>query len=250
MQNAGAAVMRPFEVGRRTASPAPFRDAYSWFDGLVGAKREQAAQARGRAAAPAVRQRADRAEREHVAEAAARTTRIGPSFPKDFRPGRRERARARLRRRPEQRRYLRRRERRASASNDPVVTRDGLVGRVTRVAPGLAQVTLLTDATSAVAASDLRRARTGSCSTVPAAATQLILGRVPKAVVKPGDFVVTAGSQLGARSSTSTPRDPDRHASRASYQNDIDKFKQIQVEPYADFSSLDSVVVLVPLGRK
>ena len=36
--------------------------------------------------------------------------------------------------------------------NDPVVTADGLVGKVTTVAPQPAQVTLLTDPTSAVSA--------------------------------------------------------------------------------------------------
>jgi cell shape-determining protein MreC len=32
-------------------------------------------------------------------------------------------------------------------------------------------------------------------------------------------------------------------------QNDVDSFKQIQVEPFADFTSLDSVAVLVRNGR-
>ena len=34
------------------------------------------------------------------------------------------------------------------------------------------------------------------------------------------------------------------------YQNNVDEFKHIQVNPFADFSSLDSVAILVPLDRK
>ena len=33
-------------------------------------------------------------------------------------------------------------------------------------------------------------------------------------------------------------------------QNDVDIFKQIQIEPFADFSSLDSVAILVPRSRE
>ena len=32
-------------------------------------------------------------------------------------------------------------------------------------------------------------------------------------------------------------------------QNDVDTFKTIQVEPFADFSSLDAVTILVPKDR-
>ena len=38
-QDAGATVMRPFQVGAERVA-RPFRDLYGWFDGLVGAKEE------------------------------------------------------------------------------------------------------------------------------------------------------------------------------------------------------------------
>ena len=134
--------------------------------------------------------------------------------------------------------------------NDPVVTTDGLVGRVTRVAHGLARVTLLTDATSAVAASDLTTKAYGLVQHGPGGGTQLVFSRVSKdKVVRPGDFVVTAGTQL--------PSLPDIYPRgiligrvTSVYQNNVDEFKHIQVNPFADFSSLDSVAILVPLDRK
>ena len=64
-----------------------------------------------------------------------------------------------------------------------------------------------------------------------------------------GDFVVTAGTQLGAL--------PDIYPKgiligrvTSVDQNDVDTFKQIQIDPFADFSSLDSLAVLIPKSRK
>ena len=133
--------------------------------------------------------------------------------------------------------------------DDPVVTADGLVGKITYVAANVSQVTLLTDPTAAVPAKDLTTGASGLVEHGASGGTQLIFGRVPKAeIVSEGDFVVTAGTQLGAL--------PDIYPhgiliGRVSSvnQNDVDIYKQIQVDPFADFSSLDSVAVLVPRSR-
>jgi rod shape-determining protein MreC len=134
--------------------------------------------------------------------------------------------------------------------NDPVVTSDGLIGKVTGVAPGVASVTLLIDATSAVAAVDLKTKAYGLVQHGAGGGAQLVFGRVPKdRIVRSGDLVVTAGTQLAAL--------PDIYPKgiligrvTSVDQNDVDIFKQIQVSPFADFSSIDSVAILVPRGRR
>ena len=63
-----------------------------------------------------------------------------------------------------------------------------------------------------------------------------------------GDYVITAGTQLGALPDI-YPRGIEIGRVTSVDQNDVDSFKQIQVEPFADFTSLDSVAVLVRNGR-
>ena len=82
-----------------------------------------------------------------------------PAFPQDYTP-----VAARVIARPptafdQTDRRRRRARRRASRSTTPVVTADGLVGQVTKVASNVAQVTLLTDETSAVSRARPRRRR-------------------------------------------------------------------------------------------
>ena len=62
--------------------------------------------------------------------------------------------------------------------------------------------------------------------------------------VAKGDEIVTAGSLQGKLPSI-YPRGLPIGTVTSVGQNDIDIYKQIQVQPYVDFSSLESVVVLV-----
>jgi rod shape-determining protein MreC len=127
--------------------------------------------------------------------------------------------------------------------NTPVVTADGLVGRVTNVGPRTSVVTLITDADSAVAAKDLS---TGVAGLIRRGQGEsLILDRVPKdQIINKGDRIVTEG--------TRDPRYPDiypygipigRVLSVGYSDNAI--FVQAQVAPYAQFGSFDSVTALV-----
>ena len=248
VQNAGAAVMKPFEVAANRVA-RPFRDAYNWFDGLVTARSD----------ARKLRVEVERLRQEYASAQTAQNENAslrrllhyerGPSFPNDFKA-----VNTSVLARPaadvQQWIVV------SSGSLVPLrladqgATTDGLVGRVTRVAHGLARVTLLTDATSAVAASDLTTKAYGLVQHGPGGGTQLVFSRVSKdKVVRPGDFVVTAGTQL--------PSLPDIYPRgiligrvTSVYQNNVDEFKHIQVNPFADFSSLDSVAILVPLDRK
>ena len=129
--------------------------------------------------------------------------------------------------------------------NDPVVTASGLVGRVTKVARRSARVTLLTDETSAVSALDLRTNAAGIVRHGVAGGDALVLDRVTKEdVVRAGDVVITAGWRSG-RLASIYPRGIPIGIVTSVGQLDTDIYKRIEVDPFVDFSSLDSVLVLV-----
>jgi rod shape-determining protein MreC len=248
VQNAGAAVMKPFEVAAERVA-RPFRDVYNWFDGLVTARSENQ---KLKKEVRTLRQQyatAQSALNENVVLQQLLHYERGPSFPKDFTA---VNASVIARNAPdvEQKITVSAGSHQGVRVNDPVVTDDGLVGRVTVVAPSVARVTLLSDASSAVAALDLRTKAYGLVQHGAGGGDQLVLQRVPKdKVVRAGDIVVTAGTQLATL--------PDIYPKgiligRVSSvdQNDVDIFKQIQVDPFADFSSLDSVAILVPRSRR
>jgi rod shape-determining protein MreC len=246
-QNVGAAVMRPFEIATDRVA-RPFRDAYNWFDGLITARSENG---KLRAEVQDLRQRytaADTSLQENERLKQLLRYETGPSFPTDFHA-----VNARVTARPptdvQQQIVISAGSDQGIRKNDPVVTADGLVGKVTLVFSNLSRVTLLTDATSAVAALDLNTGAYGLVQHGAGGGAQLVLGRVSKTQrVRQGDYVITAGTQLGALPDI-YPKGIQIGRVTSVDQNDVDTFKQIQVEPFADFSSLDSVGVLVRNGR-
>jgi rod shape-determining protein MreC len=248
VQDTGAAVMKPFEVAANRVA-RPFDDAYNWFDGLTTARSENK---KLRAEVEKLRQSyatAQTAQNENASLKRLLHYERGPSFPKDFRA---VNASVIARDAPDvqERIIVSAGSKQGVRVNDPVVTTDGLVGRVTRVAKGVARVTLLTDATSAVAASDLRTNAYGLIQHGPGGGSQLVFDRVSKdKVVKLGDFVVTAGTQLTTLPDI-YPRGILIGKVTSVYQNNVDEFKHVQVDPFADFSSLDSVAILVPQNRR
>jgi len=248
VQNVAASAMRPFEVAADRIA-RPFRDAYGWFDGLVGARSENE---KLKDELRDVRQRyaaAQSALNENARLKDLLDYQQGPRFPSEFRAVNAS-VLARAPTDIQQQITLSAGSNQGVREDDPVVTSDGLVGRVTRVAPRLAQVTLLTDPTSAVAAVDLRTNAYGLAHAAAAGESQLMLGRVAKKeVVKPGDFVVTAGTQLGELPDI-YPRGILIGRVESVDQSDVDNFKVIQVTPFADFSALDSVTILVPKARQ
>ena len=248
VQDTGAAVMKPFEVAANRVA-RPFHDTYNWFDGLSTARSENK---KLRAEVEKLRQSyatAQTAQNENASLKRLLHYERGPSFPKDFRA---VNASVIARDAPDvqERIIVSAGSKQGVRVNDPVVTTDGLVGRVTRVAKGVARVTLLTDATSAVAASDLRTNAYGLIQHGPGGGSQLVFDRVSKdKVVKLGDFVVTAGTQLTTLPDI-YPRGILIGKVTSVYQNNVDEFKHVQVDPFADLSSLDSVAILVPQSRR
>jgi rod shape-determining protein MreC len=243
-QSAGATALRPFEVAANRIA-RPFQDAYNWTADVFHAKqenkqlredvkkwRQQAIQSSATAQKAAELEKvlkvkelpayADYAKTAVTAEvisnpssqfdqtilvAAGRTSGIRPL--------------------------------------DAVVTQDGLVGQVSKVARDTSLITLLTDKESAVTSRDHQTGAIGVVQHSQGAEDLLFLDRVGKdKTVNKGDLVITAGKQSGHRLSSFYPRNiPIGQVTRVG-QTDVDSFQDIQVMPSVDFSSLQFVLVL------
>jgi len=246
VQSAGATVLRPFEVASERVAQ-PFRDAYGWLSGLIHAKSENA---KLRAQVDLLTQRV--IQNTNAAQENADLRRqlhyMGlPRFPQDYNPV----ATDVISRSPsefDQKVAIAAGSGSGIRVNDPVVTADGLVGLVTRVAHGQSQVTLLTDPNLRVSATDLETQATGIVSHGEGSGT-LTLDRVQKSqVLKPGDTIVTQGWRFGHYSSLYPAGIPIGYVSGAS-QSEVDFYWQAQVSPRVHFDSLRSVLVLVPKAR-
>ncbi len=123
----------------------------------------------------------------------------------------------------------------------------GLVGVVDRVSSSVARVTLLTDSTSNVNAADVAHPTSVGIVRRGSGGDTLIFDHVQKQnFVGVGDMVITAGS-LGAGALPSMfPRGIPIGTVQNESDNDINPFHSIQLQPFVDFSSIQSVTVLVP----
>jgi rod shape-determining protein MreC len=240
-QSTGASILRPFEVAaERVASP--FRDAAGWFGGLFDAKSENK---RLKEEIERLRQEiilSQSALRENAQLKALLDYRAGPRFPEDYRAIA-ARVIARAPSQFEQRIVVSAGKNDGIAKHDAVVTSDGLVGEVTKVASNVAQVTLLTDPTSAVSAIDIRTNAAGIVE--HSESGSLTLDRVTKdQVVNRGEVIVTSGFRSGDLASL-YPRGIPIGVVTSSGQSDTDVYKHIQLDPFVDFSKLEAVIVLV-----
>lgn len=240
LQGAGASVLRPFQVAAERVA-RPFRDAYGYVDGVIGAKAENE---RLLAEIETLRRQAIEnkiAAKEIVELKRALRFHDLPGL-SAFR-----RVNARVISYPPSR-FANRLVIAAGSGNgvhldDPVVSGGGLVGVVTEVTSGTAGVTLLTDETSFVAARDLDTGVVGQIRAGQGDA--LFLDRIPKTrAVREGDLVITAGSRAGELPSLFPAGIPIGLVTSAG-QTDTDLYKQVQVTPYVDFDDLHAVTVLV-----
>jgi rod shape-determining protein MreC len=247
-QSAAAAALRPFTIaGERVAQP--FRDAYSWGNSLLTARSDAK---KLRAENAVLRQQAIQnqfAANENDKLKALLAYRDGPRFPGDYR-GLAAAVIARPTGGYAQDVVV------AVGSNDgvtpdaPVVTEDGFLGRVTRVYSHSARVTLLTDEQLAVSALDVKTGAAGIVKHGRASASTLIFDRVPKKLkVSVGDTIVTAGWRSSKLASLYPRGIPIGHVTSVG-QADTDLWKQVQVQPFADFDRVDAVLVLVRKSRQ
>lgn len=242
-QGTAASVTHPFQVAAERIAQ-PFQDAYGWAGDVLGAKSEN----------EKLRQENERLRQQAIQNQTAvqqnaelkRLLRFreGPAFPRDYN-GVAARIIGRTPGQFEQQVVIAAGSNARVQVNDPVVTAAGLVGRVTKVSRRSSRVTLLTDETSAVSALDLRTNAAGIVRHGIAAGDALVLDRVTKAdVVRAGDVVITAGWRSG-RLASIYPRGIPIGIVTSVGQLDTDIYKRIEVDPFVEFSSLDSVLVLV-----
>jgi rod shape-determining protein MreC len=246
VQSAGATVLRPFEVGAERVA-RPFRDAYGWFAGLLHAKseNERLRSQIGRLSSVVVQNENAAAQ---LADLKRQLNYIGsPAFQDDFDPV----ATQVIGKPPtefEQQITVAAGETDGIRIDDPVVTADGLVGKVTNVTRDQAQVTLLTDPEIEVAAYDLETKAAGVIRHGEGRDT-LTLDRVSKSqIVNSHDTIVTQGYKLGPLQSV-YPQGVRIGAISGASSSEVDFFWQIQVSPSVHFDSLRSVLVLVPKDR-
>jgi rod shape-determining protein MreC len=243
VQSVAASGMHPFEVGAERLA-RPFRDAYGWLSDLFNA-REENEQLKAQ-----IERLTNQAIQNQTAASQLRRLealldyRRSDTFPTDY-----DAIGATVLMDPpsrfEQWIVI------SAGSSDgirkdaPVVTDEGLVGRVTKVTRDTSRVTLLTDKESAASAYDIRTEASGIIRHGAGSSDSLILDRVPKqAVVRRDDVVVTSGRRFALLPSI-YPRNIPIGVVTHVGQNDIDVNQQIQVRPFVDFSSLESVLVLV-----
>ncbi len=135
-------------------------------------------------------------------------------------------------------------------TQDVVVTNQGLVGTVSKVFANESRVTLITDPSSAVRAVDVKNLAAVGILDHGTGSTSLVLDRIGKdKQVDERDTIITAGSPAGSKLPSLFPRNIPIGIVSSVGQTDTDIFKNIQVQPFVDFSSLESVLVLIPKQR-
>jgi len=245
VQSAGATVLRPFEVAAERVA-RPFRDVYGYFAGLVHVKKENA---KLKSEVNQLRQKALLGEGARAQNARLRKQLNfvdGPLFPNDYRA-----VNTRIigwRNEFDERVVIAAGRDAGIRQETPVVTSDGLVGSVTQVFGTGALVTLLTDESSAVQARDQD---TGAFGVVRHGEGEgsLIVDRVTKdKQVREGDVIVTAGTRSKQYPSLFPANIPIGYVVSVG-QSDTAPFKQIQIQSFVDFTSLDAVTALITNKR-
>jgi len=244
-QGYGATVLRPFQVAAERVA-RPFRDVYGYFSGLASAKAENKKLRlelhKWQAVANANLAGARRAgELEGLMHFEA-----GPSYPKNYRA-----VNTSIISYPSgpfaQQVTIDAGSSSGIRDGTPVITQDGLIGRVTNTSSHTAVVTLLTDADSAVPARDTTHNVTGLIR--HGQGTSLILDLVSKELkVTKGDLIVTQGT-VDKRYPDFYPYGIPIGQVQSVGTSDIASYLSIQVAPLAHFDSLDAVAALIPKKR-
>jgi len=141
--------------------------------------------------------------------------------------------------------------------DQPVVSGDGLVGKVTAVTGGASQVTLITDSTSGVSArvltpvvTDSGNGITGVVQPAVGRPRDLLLEFVPRrANIRKGDAVVTAGSQSSRLESLFPANLPIGVVTKAD-DEELSQYQRVHVRPFADLRRLDFVQILTRGGDR
>ena len=247
VQSTGAAILRPFEIGAERVA-RPFRDAANWSGGLVDAKSENAKLRRQVDQYRQLLIQNQTAAAENGVLKSLLRYRESAAFPSGY-TGVATRVIARAPTQFVQQVEIDAGSNQGVGPDSPVVTADGLVGHVTKVARNVSLVTLLTDETSAASGLDPKTHATGIVRHSESTGELIMDGVTKDQVVNLGDILVTAGWKSGTLTDL-YPKGIPIGAVASVGQVDTDNYKLIQVEPFVHFSSLESVIVLVPTKKR
>jgi rod shape-determining protein MreC len=132
--------------------------------------------------------------------------------------------------------------------NDPVVNGDGLVGRITSVTRGTAQVTLITDHTSAVSAKVVPTGIQGVIRPEVGNPEDLVLDFIDSSKqVREAETVVTSGWRALGLSSFYPYGIPLGRVTEATVAEQ-EASQQVHVQPFADMRELEFVQILTEGG--
>jgi len=242
VQGYGASALRPFQVAADRVA-RPFRDAYNYVDGLTSAKAENA------------KLRAELKTWHELALANLAASKQngtfkrmlhyegGPTFPSGYRA-----VNASVISFPsgpfDNQLAISAGSHSGIVAYAPVVDAYGnLIGHVASAGPTTSRVMLISDPESAFAAVDLTTKVTGLVR--DGQGNTLILDRVPKeASVRQGDVIVTEGTRNALYPDIYPYGVPVGQVISVGT-SDIASFLTVQVAPFAQLGSLDSVAVLV-----
>ncbi len=134
--------------------------------------------------------------------------------------------------------------------DDPVVAALGLAGKVTQTTPNTAQVTLITDADSAVTARVTPSGATGVVEPDVGNPRDLQLDYLERGTqIAEGQMVVTAGFSTGDLGSIFPPGIPIGEITRATVEEQ-QAYQRVHLEPFADLRDMSFVKVLTsPSGK-
>jgi rod shape-determining protein MreC len=128
--------------------------------------------------------------------------------------------------------------------DQPVITGDGLVGKVSSVTSGTAQVTLITDGSMAVSSEIMPVGSNGTLRPAVGDPNDLQLDFVRKGrLIRKGQTVVTSGFR-SARLESLYPRGIPIGTVSSVSPNEIETYQRVHVRPFADFRRMDYVQVL------
>jgi rod shape-determining protein MreC len=128
--------------------------------------------------------------------------------------------------------------------NQPVVSGDGLVGTVTTVSGNSAVVTLITDHTSGVSATDNKTGITGIVQPAVGQPNDLRLDFIRHGdKVKEGQVVVTSGTSSSRLPSLFPPGIPIGRVTQVD-NAELDVYQRVHIQPFADLRRLDFVQIL------
>ncbi len=128
--------------------------------------------------------------------------------------------------------------------DDPVVAAQGLAGKITQTTPNTAQVTLITDADSAVTARVQPSGATGVVEPNVGNPNDLQLDFLERGShIAEGQMVVTAGFSTGTLGSIFPPGIPIGHITQATVEEQ-QAYQRVHLAPFADLRDMDFVKVL------